>query len=120
MPKKKVKKVKKREIKQENNKLLAFLTTFLSIIGFIIALIAWRKNKYVMFYASQSLIVFLFSIVVGIVERIFSWIPVLGGIINIALGIMVLFFWLISWINALSGEMKEIPIIGKWGRKIKL
>jgi len=28
--------------------------------------------------------------------------------------------WVVSWVYALSGEMKEVPVVGVWGRKIDL
>jgi uncharacterized membrane protein len=106
--------------KRDDNILKAFVTTFLSIIGFIIAMIAWRDDKYVMFYAKQSLIVFIIAAIAGVINGFFLWLPLIGWIINSALGLIVLILWLISWVYALSGEMKEVPIIGEWGKKIKL
>jgi len=106
--------------KRDDKKLLAFVTTFLSIIGFVIALITWKDNKYIMFYARQSLVVFIVAVIAGFVNEIFVWLPFIGKIISFALGLVVFVLWLVSWIYALSGEMKEVPIIGVWGRKIKL
>ncbi len=113
--------VKKKKVSQKSDgKLEAFVTTFLSIVGFVIALIAWRDNKYVMFYAKQSLVVFIVAVIAGIINSVLIWIPLIGWIINAALGIIVFVLWLLSWIYALSGEKKEVPIVGVWGRKINL
>jgi len=114
------KKVKKKAAKKGDKKLQAFITTFLSLLGFVIALVAWRKDKYVMFYAAQSIVVFVIAIIASVIQNILLFIPILGWIINAALGILVFILWLISWLNALSGEMKEVPMFGKWGRKINL
>jgi len=117
----------KKEIKEENlkkeqedKKLFAFLATFLSIIGFVIALIAKRKDKYVMYYARQSLVIFIIGVVAGILGNLIDWIPIIGMIIKFALGVLVFIVWLLSWIYALSGEQKEIPIVSDWAEKIKL
>ena len=117
----------KKEIKEENlkkeqedKKLFAFLATFLSIIGFVIALIAKRKDKYVMYYAKQSLVIFIIGVVAGILGNLIDWIPIIGMIIKFALGVLVFIVWLLSWIYALSGEQKEIPIVSDWAEKIKL
>src|SRR3989344_5914417 len=117
----------KKEIKEENlkkeqedKKLFAFLATFLSIIGFVIALIAKRKDKYVMYYAKQSLVIFIIGVVAGILGNLIDWIPIIGMIIKFALGVLVFIVWLLSWIYALSGEQKEIPIASDWAEKIKL
>jgi len=125
MPKKKIKKreTKKQEINPENNDnkiLFAFLATFLSIVGFVIALIAKRDDKYVMFYAKQSLVIFIIGIIAGIIEKALSWIPVTGPIINFALGLIVLILWLLSWVYALSGKTKNIPVVEYWAKKIRL
>lgn len=47
MARKKVKKMSKPKTAE------AFVVSFLSIIGFIIALLAWKDDKYVMHYASK-------------------------------------------------------------------
>lgn len=112
------KKVVKR--KAEDSKFFAWVATFFSIIGFVIALIFKRDNKYVMFYAAQSLVVFIIAVIASIVETAFGWIPILGGIIVVALWILIVLLWLFSWIYALSGEKKDVPVIGEWARKIRL
>ena len=48
-------------VKKKDKTLFAFVTTFLSIVGFIIALLAWKKDKYVMHYAKISLAVYVYS-----------------------------------------------------------
>lgn len=116
MAKRKIEKIDKKK----DEKLYAFLATFLSIIGFIIALVARRDNKYVMFYAKQSLIVFIVSLIAGILASAFSILPIIGWIIHFALNIIVLLIWIMSWLNALSGEQREVPIVGHYGRKIDL
>lgn len=106
--------------KQDDKILLAFLAAFLSIIGFILALVLKKDNKYVMFYAKQSLVVFIFAVIVGIINKITAFIPIIGGVINVFLNIIVIILWLFSWIYALTGEEKQVPIIGKYARSIKL
>ena len=112
--------VKKLKRSKENDKLLAFVATFLSIVGFIIALIAWHDNKYIMFYARQSLVIFIVGVVAGFFQSIFSFIPVIGNIIVAALWLIVFLLWLFSWIYALSGKEKDVPVVGDWARKIDL
>ena len=119
MPKKKI---KKQDINNNDNNqvLFAFLATFLSIVGFVIALIVKRNDKYVMFYAKQSLVIFIIGIIAGIIEKVLLLISIIGPIINFALGIIVLILWLLSWVYALSGKMKNIPIVSDWTKKIRL
>lgn len=85
----------------------------------MIALIAKKDDKYVMFYAKQSLVVFIFGAVLGIIGKILLIFPVIGVIINTAVGIVIFILWLLSWIYALSGEEKEVPFVGHYARKFK-
>jgi uncharacterized membrane protein len=97
--------------------LFAFLAAFLSIIGFIIALVAKKEDRYVMFYAKQSLVIFIAYVIAGIIWMIplIGWF-VLGPIAYLFVTIM----WIISWVYALSGEEKEVPVLGKYAQKFNL
>jgi uncharacterized membrane protein len=112
MPAKKTKAPEEKGKKEDDKKLYAFLATFLSIVGFIIALVAKKDDKYVMFYAKQSLVIFI----AWIIAAILSFIPVIGWVLQVLVWIL----WLISWIYALSGEEKDIPVIGDLAQKLKI
>ena len=102
--------------KDDDSKLFAFLATFLSVVGFIIALATKKDNKYVMFYAKQSLIIFIVYVVAAVVIII----PIIGWLLSPIIYVLGVILWIISWIYALSGVMKEVPIIGQYARKINL
>ena len=106
--------------KDNEKTLFAFLATFLSIIGFIIALITKRDDKYVMYYAKQSLVVFIAMAVVGIASMAIGWIPIVGWVIMAVLDLAIFLLWLFSWIYALSGEEKYIPFVSEWAEKVNL
>ena len=116
------KKVKRRveSAKQDDTKLFAFLATFLSIIGFIIALVAKKDDKYVMFYAKQSLVVFIASIVLSVIAAIFHPIIFIGQIVYIATTVVNVVLWVLSWVYALSGEMRYVPIVGRYADRVNL
>jgi len=118
MPRK-TKRGNRKETKKDDKILFAFLATFLSIIGFVIALIARKDNKYVMFYAKQSLMVFIVGAVLGIIAKILLIIPIMGAIIHAAVGILMFILWLLSWIYALSGKEKLVPVIGEYTKSFK-
>ena len=115
MPAKK-KKIAKKAVRKtkldDESKTYAFLATLLTIVGFILALLIKKDDKYVMFYAKQSLILFIGAIVVVIL----GFIPIVGWI----LGVLWVVLWVFSWIYALSGEEKEVPLIGQFARNINL
>ena len=118
MAKKKVKKTnsnsKKKNNKSNDKIAFAFVATFLSIIGFLIAIIAKKDDKYVMFYAKQSLVLVVASVILSVV----SWVPILGWIAAIFGSIILVILWIIAWVNALSGKEKETPLIGQYAKKL--
>lgn len=94
--------------------IFAWLAVFFTIIGFLIAILLKRKEKYVMFYAKQGLILFVGGIIIQLLSGIFfKWIA-------ISLWIFWAIIWAMAWINSLSGEEKNTLIIGSLAEKIKL
>lgn len=111
----------KKEVKKaDDDKLFAFLATFFTIIGFIIVILAKKKSEYVKFYAKQGLVIFIASVIVGLIGWIVMWIPVLGWIIKTGLSVILLVLWFISWLNALSGTMKPLPLLDSYTKSISL
>ena len=104
----------------EDKIIFAFLATFLSILGFLIAVLTKKDDEYVMFYAKQSLITFVIIIIASIVASIVSWIPLIGDIIVILLYIFSITIWVLSWVYALLGEYKYVPVVEIWAKKINL
>ena len=102
---------------KDDSNLFAFLAVLLSIVGFIIAYAAKKDNKYVMYYAKQSLVLFFAWIILWVVTFILSYIPVLGMVISWLAYLGLVILWVIGLIYSLSGEMKEIPIVGQYAKK---
>ena len=115
MAKKRLK--KQREISDKNlssDKVqYAFLATILSIIGFVIAILVKRDDKYVMYYAKQSLVIFIIGAVGGALGALLSFLPIIGAIINFGIFLVVFIAWLLSWIHALSSEEKPIFFVSE-------
>jgi uncharacterized membrane protein len=74
-------------------------------VGWLIALIvnSSQKDEIASFYIRQLLGLYLFGLVI-------TFVPV----INIIGWIIVLIFWIMSLISAINGEMKELPVVGKY------
>mgnify|MGYP001202021315 CR=1 FL=1 len=51
-----------------DRKLFAFLASFFTIVGFIVALILWKNDKYVMHYAKHGLILFIAQVVIVVLS----------------------------------------------------
>ena len=89
--------------KEDDSKLFAFLATFLSVVGFIIALATKKDNKYVMFYAKQSLIIFIIYVIAAVVVIV----PIIGWLLSPIIYVLGVILWIISWIYSLSGKTKK-------------
>lgn len=100
-----------------DSKLFAFLATFLTIIGFIIALATKRDDEYVMFYAKQGLVLFVIQVIASVLAAI----PILGWFfIGPVVWVLFIVVWIMAWINALSGEKRSTWLIGEFAEKIRL
>ena len=104
----------------EEGKVFAFLGIFLTIIGFIIVLLAKKENKYAMYYAKQGLVLFIAYVIAAIANMILVWIPFIGWIVMMIVWLGLLVLWIIGLVYSLSGEEKEIPLIGEFAKKIKI
>lgn len=104
----------------EEGKVFAFLGVFLTVIGFIIVLLAKRKNRYAMYYAKQGLVLFIAYLVVWVVSLFLRFVPLVGNALSWLLqaGLMVL--WIVGWVYALSGEEKDIPLLGRFGERFNV
>lgn len=106
--------------KSDDSKLFAFLAVLLSIIGFLFAYMAKKDDKYVMFYAKQSLVLFFAWLIVWVASLILAFVPVIGHLI-IAIAYVGLFIlWIIGMVYAFSGEMKQIPLVGQFASKFNI
>jgi uncharacterized membrane protein len=110
--------MKKTEVSGET-KIFAFLAVFLSIIGFLIAFLTKKKNDYVMFYAKESLVLFIGAIILSIAGGILSLIEVLGFIVPL-FSLVIFALWVIQIFYSLSGKKKSTPIIEVFVKKLKL
>ncbi len=81
---------------------------YFGIIGFLIAFLTSKENKYVMYHAQQSLILVICMLVAPI--------PVIGWIV--AIGALVLF--IIGLLNGFKGEIKPLPVVGNYAFKFGL
>ena len=90
----------------ESNKLVAAIS-YIWIL-FLVPLFAAKDDAFARYHANQGLVLFLVSIVIGIIGLI----PLVGTIIALIGGIVTFVFMILGIINALKGEMKPLPLIG--------
>lgn len=104
--------------KNSESKIFAFLGVFLTIIGFVIVMLVRKDDKYAMYYAKQGLVLFIAGLLVWVISVVLAFL-LIGFIIGPILNIILLILWVIGIIYSLSGEMKPIPLIGKFAEKFK-
>jgi uncharacterized membrane protein len=112
--KKRLKVTKQKKV--NDSQLFAFIATFLSIVGFFLAVLFKRKDKYVMHYAKQSLVVFFVFIVAWAVLIV----PLIGIVLSPIVYVVGVILWIVSWVYALTGKIKVVPIIGQYADRIDL
>ena len=100
--------------KEDEKKIRAFIASFFTIIGFIVALILWKHDDYTMYYAKHGLILFIGQIILMIMNMFtMRWFMMI-------LWIVWIIAWVTTWIYALSGNKKRIFVITDLAEKIKL
>jgi uncharacterized membrane protein len=80
----------------------------------IIFLLLEKDNKFVRFQAVQSIVVFGAYTVIAI---ILSFIPVVGWIISLILGILAFVLWIVLMVKAYQGQMYRLPVAGNIAEK---
>lgn len=92
----------------EKNKTMGIL----AYIIFFLPLLSAKDSPFAMYHANQGLLLLLTGIGVSVVG---AAIPFLGWFIIGPLGsIFVLVLFVLGIINAVNGEMKPLPLIGKY------
>ena len=87
------------------------IIAYITIIGFIIAIILNGQKKTALgtFHLRQ-----MFGIVlVSFASSFLFFIPILGWLSMVALGIINFIMWIMGLIAAANGEMKPAPILGE-------
>ncbi len=86
------------------------------IVFFVPLLTDAKDNPYVKFHVKQGLMVLLTSIAVSVVGSV---IPFLGWFLIIPFGsLFVLVIWVMGILNAINGEQKELPVVGKYAEQL--
>ncbi len=112
----------------DDNKLMAALS-YLGLLV-LIPLLAKKDSSYAQFHAKQGIVLLIAGVALGVISTVTGFIaviPVIGWIIGLLLGIAVfvagialLVFCIMGIINAFSGKMTELPIIGQYGKQINI
>ena len=99
----------------EDNKIMGVLA-YLGIL-FLVPYLAAKESPFARFHANQGCVLFIVMIALSIIAMVCAFIPFVGWVISLLcylLYLAVFVLAILGIINALKGEMKELPIIGKY------
>lgn len=88
----------------ENGKAMAGISYF-GLLGFLIAMLTSRENRYVMFHAQQSLIPTILFVV--------RFLPGTPFFVDGIVGLVALVFFVIGLINGFGGKVQPLPMLGE-------
>ena len=84
------------------------VVSYITLIGFLIALFAGanngRRTQYLNFHLNQSLIIIIANFISGVIAGISS---TLGGLLSL----VVFVFWIMGIVGAAKGQTKSLPFI---------
>ena len=95
----------------EDNKGMAIVAYILFFVPLITG--DHKKSPFVLYHTNQGTVLFIFAVGGAIVSSILSVI-VIGVFLGFAVSIASLVFFIIGVINAVKGQMKPLPMIGKF------
>jgi len=115
----------------EDGKICAALSYILIGIIWYFADDKMRQNKFANYHCKQGLVLLIISVALGIILAILSalffalmFIPGIGfvfaslfWIVSLIIWVCFLILWLFGLIYALSGKMKPVPVVGRFGEK---
>ncbi len=91
------------------------IIAYITLIGFIIALVMHSSNKTSIARFHLRQVVGLLFCGVGMIILIF--IPFLGWVLYPLVGIALFVFWIMGLIAAINGEEKPMPLVGEFFNK---
>ncbi len=92
-----------------NNKVLAALMYCFPIL-FFVGMLQNPKDGFLLFHANQNLL----RLILGVASSFIAIIPILGWIAVAAIGIFNCVCFFIGLIAVFNGQMKPLPILGKY------
>ena len=95
---------------ETKNKLLAAIAYVWVLC--IVTIICGKEYPFARYHANQGLVLLIANIAATVAGFILGLIPVIGGIVSWAIGIVLFVFMILGIINAVKGEMKPLPLIG--------
>lgn len=78
----------------------------------IISILCSKNDAFVRYHANQGLVLFIANVIVGIANYIIAFVPIVGAVVALALNIACFVLMILGIVNAVTGKMKQLPLIG--------
>jgi len=102
----------------DDSRLFAFLGYLLGIVGFLVVLLARKEDRFAMFHAKQSLVLFFGWVLTGVLWTI--PVPFMGWFTAVVLSFFLVILWIMGMIYALVGDWKALPVAGEIAAKLNI
>jgi uncharacterized membrane protein len=107
------------------SRLSAFVAYLLPVIGWIYVFVFRRKDRFAIFHAKQAVMLVVAAIAALVVWGVAAWlvvrVPILGPMaaagtfaLVVAAFLLLLVAWIVGMANALRGQVKLLPLVGRW------
>jgi uncharacterized membrane protein len=103
-----------------NNGKTVAIVSYITIIGWIVALIIHHSNKTSLgaYHLRQMLGLMILIVVIRIFRYLLFMMPLMGWAVSLGLNLGILVLWIFGLVNAAKGQEKPIPLVGvlfqKW------
>src|ERR1039457_1433805 len=94
---------------------LAYITIIPAIIFLIVA--PFNQKAKIRFHAWQSIFLGIACIVLWPVNLVLAFIPILGWLVALLLGLTIFIVWILCVVKAFQGQKFVIPVIGPFAEK---
>ncbi len=104
-----------------NEDRLPAILSYLTLIGWIIAIILHSSNRNTRlgaFHIKQSIGLIATGIALSMASFILAYIPVIGWLVLFTANITLIVFWILGFVSAIKGEIKPLPFVGEYYQKI--
>jgi len=101
----------------EESVLWATLAYVLSIVGFLLVLSMRKHDRYALFHAKQSLVLFFGFVIAWLVEAV---VPLVGWLVGRVLTVLLVILVVVGIVNALRGKETPLPVVGVFAEKITI
>lgn len=91
------------------------ILSYITLIGWVIAFVMHGSNKTKLgaYHLRQTLGLFVIAAGFMIINIGLAFIPFIGWLLSMGIGITLLVFWILGLVAAANGEMKPMPVIGE-------